>query len=261
PVPTSLSVVLTWNGGTQTTLTYSTAGHNPGDTYLLAPQVASPVAATGVYPYSVRVIANGTGIDRTVSGAYAAVVNANSPFGAGWNLDGLDRLVNISSTTATGLLWVYGSGDRHFFALQPDGSYRSPLDDFGTLVKNADDSYTYTAKDQTQKNFDSNGRLTSIVETHGLALTYSYDGNGRLTGVWSPDGGVTTLTYDANGLSGIQEPGGRALTFTVDASNNLTGLTDADGTRRAFGYDFAHRLTNDQWAPFNATFTYDPGHG
>jgi YD repeat-containing protein len=257
PLPSSISVILTWNGAAQATLTYSTAGHQPGDAYLLAPQVASAVAATGVYPYSVQVIGNGTSVNQTINGSLGVVVNDASPFGAGWWLDGLDRLVNVSGTAATGLLYVYGAGGSRFFA-QNGTSYTSPVDDFGTLAGNGA-GYLYTAKDQTKRYFDGGGRLTAVVDPHGLALTYLYDSQSNLTQVDAPDGGVTTLTY-AGGLSSIQEPGGRLLNFTA-AGGNLTGLTDVDASTRSFGYDAYHHLTNDQWSPLNATFSYDAGSG
>jgi RHS repeat-associated protein len=258
-VPTSIDMQLTWDGTPQGTYTYSTSGHSANDTYLLAAQVNSP-ASTGLHTYSLRVVGNGTSIDSSVSGVYQVVNNSSSPFGAGWYLDGLDRLIPVTAGATTGLLWVYGNGGSRLFT-GTGPSYTSPADDFGTLVKNGDNSYTYTAKDQTQRRFDTSGRLTAVVDPHNLALTYSYDGSGRLINVASPDGVVTTLSYNANGLSGIQEPGGRSLTFGVNGSGDLTAVTDADGTSRAYQYDTGHRLTNDQWSLLNATFTYDTGTG
>jgi YD repeat-containing protein len=80
--------------------------------------------------------------------------------------------------------------------------------------------------------------------------------------VTAPDGGVATLGYDANGhLNAVNEPGSRHLGAAVDASGNLTLLTDIDATSRAFSYDGGHRLTNDQWSPLNATFSYDGATG
>ena len=61
-------------------------------------------------------------------------------------------------------------------------------------MQNSDGTFTYTALDQTTKNFDSSGQLTSVVDTHGLTLGYSYDGSGRLMGVSSPDTSLTTLS-------------------------------------------------------------------
>ena len=40
------------------------------------------------------------------------------------------------------------------FTRNDDGTHTSPVDNFGTLVKNDDGSYTYTAIDQTLYEFD-----------------------------------------------------------------------------------------------------------
>jgi YD repeat-containing protein len=102
-----------------------------------------------------------------------------------------------------------------------------------------------------------------VVDTHGLATTYSYDAQGRLSQVQATDGGATALTYDPTSglLSTITEPGGRVVQLRHDGGGNLTLIADVDGTTRAFGYDTAHHLTGDQWAPLNATFSYDPSSG
>ena len=54
-------------------------------------------------------------------------------------------------------------------------------------------SYSYTAKDKTHIEFRSDGLMSAVVDTHGLARTYDYDYAGRLTHVNSIDGGLTTL--------------------------------------------------------------------
>jgi YD repeat-containing protein len=62
-------------------------------------------------------------------------------------------------------------------------------------------------------------------------------------------------------LDKITEPGNRILTFQHDGSGNLKQLTDVDSTTRTFNYDTAHHLTEDQWAPLDALFSYDPSSG
>ena len=113
------------------------------------------------------------------------------------------------------MLWVNGSGDARFFSGSGTGAqtYSSPAEDFGTLVRNSDLTFTYTAKDQTKANFNTLGQLTSVVDTHGLARTYGYDGSNRLSTVSAIDGGLTTLHYDPTTglLSSISEPGGRTV--------------------------------------------------
>src|SRR5262245_45780506 len=65
----------------------------------------------------------------------------------------------------------------------------SPADDFGTLVKNGDNTYTYTAKDQTKLKFDTSGNLTRAETAGGVGATFAYS-SGRLATVTGPDTAV-----------------------------------------------------------------------
>src|SRR5262249_42360803 len=152
-VPSNIQAQLTWNNGTpQSAVTFSTTGHSAGDDYLLDTQVSSAVGSTGNYPWSVQLTATLTGgnIVRTSSGNSLVTANgASDAFGYGWSLAGLDSLVSDSN----GVMWVSGSGGARYFQKGPSTTYISPANDFGTLVKNGDGSFTYTAKDQSKENF------------------------------------------------------------------------------------------------------------
>ena len=161
----------------------------------------------------------------------------------------------------SGVLYAYGSGGSRFFQDAGGGSYTSPPEDFGTLVRNADQSFTYTAKDQVVSHFTSQGLLSSVVDTHGLSLSYFYDGEGRLTEVDAPDGSQTFFQYNA-GQTLIQEPGNRTVELDLNGAN-LAAIHDVDQAQsvRSFSYDSTDHLTEDKWAPLDATFQYDSTSG
>ncbi len=268
PVPTSIQVQLTWNDGTpQPWITFSTIGHSPGDSYLLAAQVASPVTQTGNYDWSIHIreiFASGAPVDSEASGKSNVVVTDSTdpkqidPYGPGWGLQGVARLAFVCG----GVLWLDGTGDGRFFTENGDGTYTDPPQDFGTLTQDQKNyTFTYTGVDQTIWKFNDHGLLTSVVDSDGVATTYQYDGSDRLTGIDSPDGGVTTLNYSGTLLSSISEPGNRVVTLTHDGNGNLTSITNVDGSTREMTYDSNHHMVNDQWGPLNATFTYDPASG
>jgi YD repeat-containing protein len=269
PTPDHADVYLTWNGVQQDRVRIALAGLPRGAVYELAVQVANPVTATGAYDWSARVTVTRsdgtTPPDATASGTAFVVVRDNSPVGAGWGIDGIPQLVPIGATAqfpAGGLLWVTGAGDSRFFQANPDGTF-SNAEDFGTLVALGTPAtgYTYTAKDRTVWTFNAQGQLLSVVDPHQLARTYTYDDQGRLRQVSNPDGGVATFGYTDAGATGklstITEPGTNRVVTVQISNGNLTQLTDVDSTLRGFGYDSTHHLTNDQWAPLNATFSYD----
>jgi RHS repeat-associated protein len=258
-VPTSLQAQLTWNGMAQAVENFGTGGHSAGDVYLMDLQAASAVTTTGVYPWSVTVTAaysGGPTIVKTVSSIDPVVVNgASGPLGPGWSVGGLDYLVSIpgSAGVATGMLYVYGTGESRFF--QGSGPYTSPANDMGTLVKNMDGSFTYTNKNQDKWNFDTTGKLTTVVDPHNLTRTFTYSGG--LLSTWAePDGGVATFTYTSGLLTKVAEPGNRALTLAY-TSGNLTKIQDPDGSLESFTYDGNGRLNNDQHGPLNTTYSYD----
>ncbi len=236
-------------------MVFTTTG-SAGTTYLLPVQVSTPVTATGLYDWSLTLTAtfsSGGPITRVVSGQAAVVVRdqASNPFGPGWSVAGLDQLVPV----ADGVLYVYGSGGSRFFA-GSGPTYTSPLNDFGTLVRNVDNTYTYTSRDQVQWNFDGNGQLTTIVDLHGLTRTHTYAG-GLLTSITEPGNATTLFQYDGNNLSGIVQPGNRTVTVVLNATTrDLEQITSPVGVNRDFTYGADHRLAT---SAFRLTETTSEG--
>lgn len=252
-VPSSSEARFTWNGGSPGSWTSFT---NPasGDTrWVYGFQVTSAVS-TGLYPWSIDVrehFSNLGDVTRTYSGTALVVANSGA-FGKGWSVDGFNQLVAVSG----GMMMVYGGGDSARLFTGSGGTYTSPANDYGTLVKNGNNTYTYTAKNQTQWNYDTSGNLTTMVDPHGLTRTFSYSSS-LLSTVTEPDGGVTTFTYSSGKLATIVEPGSRTITITINGSSDLTSIADTDGSLRTFTYDSNHDLTNEQWGSINTTMTYD----
>jgi RHS repeat-associated protein len=260
-MPDEILVALAIDGGDYGPVqTYQTTGHEPGSAYLLAVQAGADAAglATGVHGWQARVqFVYGTGstaitATAVMTGTVQVVNNSMSPIGAGWSIAGIDHLV----PTCTGVLWVTGTGDARLYQRQDDGTFTAPQD-FGTLVRNDDGTWTYTAKDQTREQFNSDGWLTSVIDTHGLTTSYHYGPNDELTEVDSIDGGVTTLAYAGGLLQTITEPGGRVWTLQHNGSD-LTGVTDPTGATRTLDYA-QHLLTHDSWQPLDTGFGYTGG--
>ena len=221
-MPSQIQAQLTWNGTAQSTVTFNTTGHSSGDVYNLPLQVGSAVSTTGVYPWSVDVWATvGTMVYHSaVSGDLPVLVATDSPFGAGWGLDGTQQ-VAIGSAN---VIFPKFGGFRSFSGTPGTlpFTYTNPANDQGTMVKNADGTYTYTDKFQNKTNFNSSGQITSQVDPHGLTTTYAYS-SGLLSTITKPDTGVATFSYSGGLVSSIAMPAGRYLTMTYDGSNNLTG--------------------------------------
>jgi len=101
-------------------------------------------------------------------------------------------------------------------------------------------------------NYDSQGRLTSIVEPFGKTTTFNRDSSGNLTSILAPNGQVTQVALDTSGylasvtnpnnethsmtyvsagglLASFQKPGGQVSTFSYDANGNLTRDSHSGG--------------------------------
>ena len=252
-VPSSSEASFTWNGGSPGSWTSVTSPAS-GDTRWVYGFQASSSVSTGLYPWSIDVrehFGDLGDVTRTYSGTALVVANSGA-FGQGWSVDGFNQLVAVSG----GMMMVYGGDGSARLFTGSGGTYTSPANDYGTLVKNGNNTYTYTAKDQTQWNYDTSGNLTTIVDAHGLTRTFSYS-SGLLSTVTEPDGGITSFTYSSGKLATIVEPGSRTITITINGSSDLTSIADADGALRTFTYDANHDLTNEQWGAINTTMTYD----
>ncbi len=260
-LPTEIDVDLTFNGTDQGNTVFSTSGHSAGDTYALAVQASSAISSTGAYSWSAVVLTkySGSTVTDTPSGTAYAVANGATPIAYGWSVAGVDKIVSVSG----GALYVYGAGGFRYFA-GTSGTLTSPDNDFGTLVKNGNNTYTYTTKDQSVYNFDTSGNLTSVADRDGVTVTYTYS-SGKLSTVSTPDGGLATFSYNGfpnTVLVKVQEPGGRVVTVTRDQSQNITGITLPDGSSVTPVSDGSHRLSNLRWAlggtnAANVTFSYD----
>jgi RHS repeat-associated protein len=238
--------------------------------YLFAVQDSAALSASTFYQPTVALQLSAA-FEPTVYAALPtlgapAVVEDQSPLGAGWGIQGVDYLM----TFAGGVLLVGGDGVGRFFSRNADGSFASPPGDFGTLTANPSNySFTYTTPQQVRWNFTldpatpgaENGStflLSGVVNPDGTSRTYTYDTNGLLQNVTSADGGVTSFAFPSGGGSaGITEPGG-SISLTMNANNEVTQLTDAAGATRTFGYNQG-QLISDQWGPYDTGFTYGAG--
>jgi RHS repeat-associated protein len=133
-----------------------------------------------------------------------------------------------------------GSGRVEQFSHLGNGVYRAPLGVYDELTKHLEDG-TYSLwikRDKTTQNFNSSGKLTSIVDRNGNAITFQYDVSGNyLTSISDAVGRITTFTYweGINKVHYITDPAGRQATFTYENGNLIT-QTDMAGNTVTYEY-------------------------
>jgi YD repeat-containing protein len=234
-VPTALSARLTFNGVAGTSYSYTTSGLQSGQAMRFALQADGSALTTGIYDYTVEVTSTVNGIASTQSftGKQPIVNRASSEFGAGWGLNGLDRLFDSTA----GALVVRGNGDWYWFS-KSGSTYQHALGDtsYSNLVKNGDNTFTLTSKTGIVSNFSTLGLLTTRKDPNNNTITFAYaDRNSdsiaaELISITDPFGRVTNFNYTSGRVTSIAHFSGRTTTLSYTGSN-LTGytVTDPDG--------------------------------
>jgi RHS repeat-associated protein len=227
----------------------STETHNPppdtadyGST-INSGAAAEPVnTATGNYYYQhTDLKLPGRGLPFVFTRTYNDQDSYMGPLGRGWT-----HSYNARLTEQTDASVVIKQGDGHdeFYDPNGDGSYKSRyLGLHSRLVKNADNTFTLTAKDQTRQDFGADGKLTAIRDRNGNALSFAYDNAGNLTAIIDTVSRTLALSYDAsNRLVQIADPIGRKIQYAYDDGGHLISDTDPAGGTMSYVYNANHHI-------------------
>jgi YD repeat-containing protein len=161
-----------------------------------------------------------------------------SVFGQGWTFS---YNVSLSENPGGGSVNLRrGSGKNEYYSYQGGGRYSSPLGVHDELTKDLNNG-TYSLwikREKVTQNFNSSGKLTSIVDRNGNAITFQYDVSGNyLTTITDAVGRITTFIYweDINKVHTITDYIGREATFTYE-NENLKTTTDMAGNMVTYDY-------------------------
>ena len=245
-VPTKVSGQLTFDGGTPlTTYYYGTSTLNAGDVQQINLEATNATSlSTGRYTYSAQVVDIGSSnVTTTYSGSTDLLNYSGSAFGAGWTLQGLERIYSESGGVILDLgddgrtLWFASSGGGS------GGSYTDPAGEFSTLVANSGGGWTDTLTNGDKVVFNSGGYETETIDTNNNIITYAYDASHQLTTISDYLGNNTVLSYSSGGyLQSITDPAGRITTIT-NSGGNLTEAELPDGSTWNYAYSSGGQLT------------------
>jgi len=235
----TMSIGLLWGGvfqtryDGQTTTHYRTqAGTNRLGAFYSANN--SPTRSMDMQAVVKRFWAGGSAED-TVPVRILVINEKDSPYGAGWTVAGVERVVTGNGGDP-GIIVVHGGGSGTFYPppavcnapAQPCVYGHSP-GDFSTMVWDGSQGlYLRTSRDGTVSTFNAQGQLVSVHDRLNNSIVYAY-ANGRLSTITDPAGKVTTFAYDAAGkLASITDATGRVSTFVVNAAGDLVSITGPD---------------------------------
>jgi RHS repeat-associated protein len=198
---------------------------------------ADPVSiATGVFTNEVGDLAMpGRGLGFSFARSYNSADTLQGPLGPAWTHSYNWRVIDAG-------LFVdvrRGDGRRDHYSKNADGTYVHPPNVFDLLVKNVDNTYTFTLTNQVVYEFSTSGALTRIHEPAGNQLAFAYT-SGNLTTITDSGGRTVSLSYDtSNRITQVQDPLARNVTYGYDSNGRLATVTDKIGN--GVGPASAHR--------------------
>jgi RHS repeat-associated protein len=184
---------------------------------------------------------NGASVTATYSGGMCQLSNGQSwpVYTTGTSGPGAGTVVGINSQRPT--------GGNLLFACQSTSCTGNPS--VAVSLSPTTSGYSLTDEDDAIERYDSLGTLQSITYRGGYAQTLSYS-NGFLSSVVDSFGRTLSFTYNANNqLQSVTTPSG-AVQYAYDSSGRLISVTYPDTSSRQYQY------TNTQY-PFALTRVID----
>ena len=181
----------------------------------------------------------GRGFDFSIAFNYNSYnFDRNGGFGNGW-IFGYSIKYKIDSANNITIMWGDGKEDK--YTVLPGNNYKSPKGYFNVLTQYQANKFLLTEVEGTQFYFDNgnNKRITKMTEPNGNMVTFNYSDT-LLTSVVNSSGQTIAFTYDSYGrlktiVDAIAAPT-RTFTNTYDGNNNLTQVTDPSGSTYKYSY-------------------------
>ncbi|MFI5454955.1 MAG: RHS repeat-associated core domain-containing protein [Isosphaerales bacterium] len=162
---------------------------------------------------------------QSISGRYTEGI-----LGYGWTINW-----DISAATMTnGDVVIKNDGVSLDFSLQPNGSFAPEAGDQGTTLTASGGAVQLVEPDGTIYQFNTNGTLNYVQDTHGNRITAGYNTSGQLFSLTDSNGEFLDLAYNAQGhLATLTDSNGQTETYGYDLTGQfLTSYTDAYGTTK-----------------------------
>jgi RHS repeat-associated protein len=165
-------------------------------------------------------------------------------FGHGWSFVYDQRLIEVTDGLLTYAICRSGDGKRERFTRAADGSYLAPADVFASLTRTQDGGFVLTDRTGGVRRFDPEGRLTSVADRDGNALSLTYDATGFLVSLHDGAGQSLQFVKGADGkVASVTDSLGRSVGYEYDATGNLVRFTNPVQQDTEYLYDAAHNLT------------------
>ncbi|MBX3114550.1 MAG: RHS repeat protein [Fimbriimonadaceae bacterium] len=152
--------------------------------------------------------------------------------------------VKIAHTSGSAIV-RYGDGLEVPFTEPTTNTFVAPAGHYETLTRNATTGvWTLTTKSKWVMTFIPGGRLSTVTDRNGNTTTIYRNGSAKITSIEDSYGRALDFTYGTNGLiSEVEDPAGRHWYFDYDSNNDMLSI----------GYP----QLNEQEIVYYRYFTYD----
>ncbi len=199
------------------------------------------------------------GFQINISRTYNALDDrTNRLLGRGWSFGFEGSVTGDKMVTAT-----LPTGSVQTFRKQTDGTYKAD-NSRSTLVKNADETYTLTTKDQYSYGFNTTGWITWMKDRNGNTVNISVENTtGKIQSITDSVGRTYTITYNTDGnIETITDPANRTITYEYQ-NNLLARVIDAESNIMRYSYDaqgFLNQIQDhNQNTLIELTYNHTPG--
>lgn len=167
-------------------------------------------------------------LNIAISLFYKSLPAYNGSLGSGWSHSyDISLILNADGS----IILKNGNGDKRYYA-KSGSTYISPTGDFSTLVKNGNNTYTISYRDGSKYNFDTVGKITSLIDRYQNAITFTYTGS-DITTITDSTGRFATIGYDQSTtphrILTVTDPNYNVYNFSYQGSN-LYRVTNPEAT-------------------------------
>jgi RHS repeat-associated protein len=157
------------------------------------------------------------------------------PLGRGWTFgfEGNIRGVEVSGNGVKEVMLPSGAVER----FRVEGSTYVAEDSRSMLIKESDNSYVLTTKDQYTYGFNTNGWLAWMKDRNGNQVSITVDANGKISEITDTVGRKYNIHYNGQNLIDvITDPLGRTINYNYNG-NQLKEVIDPSGSKMYYNYD------------------------
>lgn len=159
-------------------------------------------------------------------------------YGKGWSFE---YNIRYDTDTSGNKILTWGDGREDKYSLITGGSYKTPKGFYDTLIEYQPGKFLLQELDGVKYFFDNatHKRITKLLEPNGNAINFVYTDT-LLTSLANTAGQSISFTYNSNGrlasiIDTVASPT-RTYTYTYDASGNLMEVVDPLGGKNKYSY-------------------------